>query len=76
VNTSKLEMWISPLTNRIYIGKSRADSHGRVASSKQDVTAQCINGAVMHLVEEGDLDVIVTVDEGKRYRVKITPELA
>ncbi|WP_406867238.1 hypothetical protein [Paraburkholderia fungorum] len=76
MSVSKLEMWISPLTNRIYIGKSRADAHGRVASSKQDVTAQCINGAVMHLVEKGDTEIVVTLDEGKRYRVKITPEAA
>lgn len=71
---SKLEMWMSPLTNRIFIGKSRADAHGRVATQKQDVTAQCINGAVAYLVATDDLDIIVTLDEGKRYRVRIAPE--
>jgi aspartate 1-decarboxylase len=77
MSASKLEMWMSPLTNRIFIGKSRADrQHGRVATQKQDVTAQCINGAVAHLVAENDLEIIVTLDEGKRYRVRITPEAA
>jgi hypothetical protein len=37
------------------------------------VTAQCINGAVAYLVATDDLDIIVTLDEG-RYRVRITPE--
>jgi hypothetical protein len=68
---TNLEMWMSPLTHRIYIGKSK----GGVATSKQDVTAQCINGAVAHLIAVNDLEVIVNLDEG-RYRVKITPESA
>jgi hypothetical protein len=75
MSAGKLEMWMSPLTNRIFVGKSRADAHGRVATQKQDVTAQCINGAVAHLVAENDLEIIVTLDEG-RYRVRITPEAA
>lgn len=74
MSESKLEMWMSPLTNRIFIGKSRANKIGRVAESKQDVTTQCINGAVAYLVATNDLDIIVTLDEGKRYRVRITPE--
>lgn len=74
MSASKLEMWMSPLTNRIFIGKSRADAHGRVATSKQDVTAQCINGAIAHLVAQNDLEIIVTLDEGKRYRVRVTEE--
>jgi hypothetical protein len=76
MSASKLEMWMSPLTNRIFIGKSRADKIGRVATSKQDVTHQCINGAVAYLVATNDLEIIVTLDEGKRYRVRITPEAA
>lgn len=72
--SAKLEMWMSPMTNRIYVGRSRADRVGRVATSSQDVTAQCINGAVSHLVAIGELDVIVTGEDGKRYRVSITPE--
>lgn len=66
-----LQMWMSPLTHRIYIGKA----HDGVASSKQDVTAQCINGAIAHLVAVNDLEIIVNLDEG-RYRVKIAPESA
>ncbi|CAN7341810.1 hypothetical protein [Paraburkholderia sp. SIMBA_054] len=66
-----LEMWMSPLTHRIYIGKAKDG----VATSKQDVTAQCINGAVAHLIAIGDTEIIVNLDEG-RYRVKITPEAA
>jgi len=73
---SKLEMWMSPLTNRIFVGRSRADKHGRVATQQQDVTAQCINGAVSHLVAVNEMEVIVTAEGGKRYRVKITPEEA
>ena len=61
-----LEMWMSPLTHRIYIGKAK----NGVATSKQDVTAQCINGAISHLVATNDLEIIVTLDEG-RYRVSI-----
>lgn len=72
--SAPLEMWMSPLTNRIYVGRSRADKLGRVATSSQDVTAQCINGAVSHLVAIGEMDVIVTGEDGKRYRVKIAPE--
>lgn len=71
---TKLEMWMSPLSNRIYVGRTRADRLGRVATSSQDVTAQCINGAVSHLVAIGELDVIVTGEDGNRYRVKIAPE--
>ncbi|CAN7615972.1 DUF7446 family protein [Paraburkholderia hospita] len=62
---------MSPLTHRIYIGKAKDG----VATSKQDVTAQCINGAVAHLIAIGDTEIIVNLDEG-RYRVKITPEAA
>jgi aspartate 1-decarboxylase len=68
---SNLEMWMSPLTNRIYVGKSK----NGVATSKQDVTAQCINGAIAHLVAINDLEIIVNLDEG-RYRVKISAEPA
>lgn len=64
-----LEVWMSPLTHRIYVGKSK----NGVATSKQDVTAQCINGAIAHLVAINDLEIIVTLDEG-RYRVKIEKE--
>jgi aspartate 1-decarboxylase len=60
---------MSPLTHRIYVGKSK----NGVATSKQDVTAQCINGAIAHLVAINDLEIIVTLDEG-RYRVKIEKE--
>ena len=69
-----LEMWMSPLTNRIFVGRSRQDKHGRVATQKQDVTAQCINGAVAHLLAIGDTEIIVNLDEG-RYRVKIVKEV-
>jgi hypothetical protein len=64
-----LEMWMSPLTSRIYIGKAK----NGVATSKQDVTAQCINGAIAHLIAINDLEIIVNLDEG-RYRVKIEKE--
>lgn len=64
-----LEMWMSPLTNRIYVGKVKSG----VATSKQDVTAQCINGAIAHLIAINDLEIIVNLDEG-RYRVKIEKE--
>jgi hypothetical protein len=64
-----LEMWMSPLTNRIYVGKAK----NGVATSKQDITAQCINGAVAHLIAINDLEIIVNLDEG-RYRVKIEKE--
>lgn len=76
MSASKLEMWMSPLTNRIFVGKSRADKLGRVATSSQDVTNQCINGAVSYLVATNDLEIIVTAEDGKRYRVRITPEAA
>lgn len=66
---TNLEMWMSPLTHRIYIGRSK----NGVATSKQDVTAQCINGAVAHLLAIGDTEIIVNLDEG-RYRVKIAKE--
>jgi hypothetical protein len=66
-----LQMWMSPLTHRIFIGRAKDG----VASSKQDVTAQCINGAIAHLVAVNDLEIIVNLDEG-RYRVKIAPEAA
>lgn len=64
-----LEMWMSPLTHRIYVGKAK----NGVATSKQDVTAQCINGAIAHLIAINDLEIIVNLDEG-RYRVKIEKE--
>ena len=64
-----LEMWMSPLTHRIYIGTSK----NGVATRKQDVTAQCINGAIAHLIAINDLEIIVNLDEG-RYRVKIEKE--
>ena len=64
-----LEMWMSPLTHRVYIGKTK----NGVATSKQDVTAQCINGAISHLVAKNDLEIIVNLDEG-RYHVKIEKE--
>ena len=67
---TNLEMWMSPLTHRIYIGRSK----NGVATSKQDVTAQCINGAVAHLLSIGDTEIIVNLDEG-RYRVKIVKEV-
>ena len=67
--STPLEMWMSPLTHRIYIGRSK----NGVATSKQDVTAQCINGAIAHLVAIRDLEIIVNLDEG-RYRVKIERE--
>jgi hypothetical protein len=66
-----LAMWMSPLTNRIYIGRQK----GGIASQKQDVTAQCVNGAVSHLVATGNNEIIVTLDDGK-YRVTITKEQA
>lgn len=66
-----LEMWMSPLTHRIYVGRAK----NGVATSKQDVTTQCINGAIAHLLAIGDMEIIVNLDEG-RYRVKITPEAA
>lgn len=66
---TNLEMWMSPLTHRIYIGRSK----NGVATSKQDVTAQCINGAIAHLLAIGDTEIIVNLDEG-RYRVKIAKE--
>jgi hypothetical protein len=69
--STNLEMWMSPLTNRIFVGRSK----NGVATSKQDVTAQCINGAVAHLLAIGDTEIIVNLDEG-RFRVKITPETA
>lgn len=69
--STNLEMWLSPLTHRIYVGRSK----NGVAASKQDVTAQCINGAVAHLLAIGDTEIIVNLDEG-RFRVKITPEAA
>jgi aspartate 1-decarboxylase len=69
--SANLEMWLSPLTHRIYVGRSK----NGVATSKQDVTAQCINGAVAHLLAIGDTEIIVNLDEG-RFRVKITPEAA
>ena len=67
---TNLEMWMSQLTHRIYIGRSK----NGVATSKQDVTAQCINGAVAHLLSIGDTEIIVNLDEG-RYRVKIVKEV-
>ena len=67
-----LELWMSPLTHRIYVGRSRTDRIGRVATTKQDITKQCVNGAVMHLVAMGHTEAIVTGDEGKRFRVSIT----
>lgn len=66
-----LAMWMSPLTHRIYIGRAKSG----VATSKQDVTAQCINGAIAHLIAINDMEVIVNLDEG-RYRVKIEKEPA
>jgi hypothetical protein len=62
-------MWMSPLSNRIYIGRTK----NGVATIKQDVTAQCINGAIAHLIAVNDMEVIVNLDEG-RYRVKIEKE--
>jgi hypothetical protein len=67
--TAPLEMWMSPLTHRIYVGRSK----NGVATSKQDVTAQCINGAISHLIAKNDFEIIVNLDEG-RYRVTIKPE--
>jgi hypothetical protein len=67
--TAPLEMWMSPLTHRIYVGRSK----NGVATSKQDVTTQCINGAISHLIAKNDLEIIVNLDEG-RYRVTIKPE--
>jgi len=64
-----LEMWMSPLTHRIYVGRAK----NGVARSRQDFTAQCINGAVAHLLAIGDTEIIVNLDEG-RYRVKIEKE--
>lgn len=64
-----LQMWLSPLTNRIYVGRA---TNGLV-SSKQDVTARCVNGAVAHLVATGNTEIVVTLD-GDRYRVTIEEE--
>jgi aspartate 1-decarboxylase len=64
-------MWMSPLTHRIYVGRSK----NGVATSKQDVTAQCINGAIAHLIATNDTEIIVNLEEG-RFRVKVTPESA
>lgn len=66
-----LEIWLSPLTHRICIGHVR---RGKVLD-KQDITAQCVNGAIAHLVQTDNRDVLVTIEEGKpRYRVVISEE--
>jgi hypothetical protein len=67
---TELDIWVSPLTSRIYIGSTKKTASGYVAVDKKDVTAQCINGAVMHLVETNDLDIVVALDN-KKYRVTI-----
>jgi hypothetical protein len=69
--SATLEMWMSPLTHRIYVGRSK----NGVATSKQDVTAQCINGAIANLIATNDTEIIVNLEEG-RFRVKVTPESA
>lgn len=67
---TELDIWVSPLTSRIYIGSTKEAASGRRALEKKDVTAQCINGAVMHLVETDNLDIVVTLGD-KKYRMKI-----
>jgi hypothetical protein len=65
-----IQIWIAPLTSRIYVGHVR---HGHVID-KQDETARCINAAIAHLVHTGNLDVTVTPEDGKRFRVVIEEE--
>ncbi|MGX7004161.1 DUF7446 family protein [Caballeronia sp. KNU42] len=67
----KLDVWMSEITHRIYIGHCREVPNGIVSYEKKDVTAQCINGAAAHLVAIGETDVIVSLDNGK-YRIQIT----
>jgi len=53
----------------IFAGRSNRS----IATTQRDATMQWVKVAIAHMVEIGEFDITVSLDEG-RYRVKVRPE--